>query len=562
MSGHKILRIAASETNLRDKLSQELGISTILAQVLINRKIDTMSLAQEFLTSGPRQFLDPHTFCDMSKAIALIKGAASSGKKVMLFGDYDADGITAVALLKESFKKIGLAPSHYLPHRVKEGYGLNSNAVQCAIKEKVQLLVTCDCGISSHAEIKELRRNNIEVIVTDHHESAGADLPPASAIINPKVKDCGYKFRDLAGVGVAFKLCQALCNSRLLEELDLVALGTIADSVPLVGENRVIAKEGLKKLEKTERFGIKALIESAGINGRRFNTEFVSFILAPRINAGGRMDSAEISLELLLSRTEAEAGVLAQSLETHNRQRQKIEGQIMAEAEELISRDFDCKTHKAIVVAKDGWHRGVLGIVASKLADRFYRPTIVISMDGALCKGSGRSIKNFHLFEALVECRKSLSAFGGHSHAVGLVVERDKIAEFRDNIISFAGEKMRLEDLLPSLDIDLELGLGELSPELAVELLRLEPFGEGNPEPLFYTKGLKLKGRPQLLRRDTLKFMVSDGISNMQAIGFGMGSYLSSLEAADSLDLVYSARVDNWQGASSLILEAKDIFFK
>jgi single-stranded-DNA-specific exonuclease len=274
------------------------------------------------------------------------------------------------------------------------------------------------------------------------------------------------------------------------------------------------------------------------------------------------MDTAETSLNLLMSQSRQEADALAKVVEAHNRQRQKIENKILEEAEDLINKEINFKEHKIIVIAKEDWHEGVLGIVASKLADRFYRPAIVISLDEDLCRGSGRSIKNFHLFQALLECREFLNAFGGHSHAVGLVITRDNIEDFKRSINRLARDKLSLEDLLPSLDIDIELGLSDLGEEVISELELLEPFGTANPEPLFYTRNLKLRGEPQILSRDTLKFWVSDGNVTYQAIGFGMGNFKESLKNADYFDLVYSPRIDNWRGEGTVLLEARDIFFR
>jgi single-stranded-DNA-specific exonuclease len=361
---------------------------------------------------------------------------------------------------------------------------------------------------------------------------------------------------------VAYKLCKALCGCLLLDELDLVCLGTIADSVPLTGENRVIAKEGLLRLAQTRKLGLRALMENAGIQNKKFTATYVSFILAPRLNASGRMDTAETSLNLLLSQTPKEAQDFARIVETHNRQRQKIENQVLEEAEAIINREINFKEHKIIVLAKEGWHQGVLGIVASKIADRFYRPAIVISLNEDLCKGSGRSIENFHLFEALLSCQESLSAFGGHSHAVGMLIPRDNIAEFKEDINRLARERLSLTDLLPSLEIDLELSFADLTQEVFTELETLEPFGKGNPEPLFYTRQLKLKGQPQLLSRDTLKFWVTDGEVTFPAIGFGMGGFHKDLIAAEGFDLVYTTRLDEWQDERSALLEVRDIFFR
>ncbi len=562
MQSHKILNIHPLNHSLQDTFSKELKISKILSQVLINRGIKTLKEAEEFLSVKLENLLDPFSFRQMNAAVGLIKKAISSKEKVMLCGDYDVDGITSIVMLKNTLSSLGLNTLHYIPHRIKDGYGLNKKAVDIAKEKKIKLLITVDSGTSSHEEIKELRKANIDVIVTDHHETLHNDLPPASAIINPKVKSCTYKFKELAGVGVAYKLCQAVTNETLVEDLDLVSLGTIADVVPLTGENRIIAKIGLSRLSKTERAGIKALVEVSRLRAKEINSTFVSFILGPRINASGRMDSAETALKLLLSEDKKEADTLAKTIDGYNRQRQKIEGQILEEAHDLISREVNFKEHKIIVVAKEGWHQGVLGIVASKLADKFYRPAIVISLTDDLCKGSGRSIKNFHLFNALVECKKHLETFGGHAHAVGLIVSRGNIKNFKEEINRLAKEKLKLEDLLPSIDIDMELSLADLSDAFAEELKSLEPFGTGNPEPLFYTRNLKLKGEPQVLSRDTLKFWVSDGEITYPAIGFGMGSFKDSLMNAASLDLVYKLGIDAWQGDNSLILEAKDIFFK
>lgn len=547
---------------LQKELSAELGISKIISQVLINRGIKNTKEASDFLNVNPQQLLDPWSFSDMSKAVEIIKRAVRNNEMIMICGDYDVDGITALALLQGALKKMKLDVVHYLPHRIKEGYGLTKNIAHIARQKNIKIIITVDCGISNHREIEELRRNNIDVIITDHHEPATASLPNACVILNPKVSGSNYKFRDLAGVGVAYKLCQALSNSVLLEDLDLVSLGTIADSAPLIGENRVIAKEGLSRLSKTSRVGLRALIENAGIDNKKFTSTFVSFILGPRINASGRMDSAETSLSLLLSETPDEALKLAKVLDEYNRQRQRIESKILEEAQDLINKEVNFKDHKVIVIAKQDWHEGVLGIVASKLAERFYRPAIVISLSDDLCKGSARSIKNFHLFDALRDSKEFLNSFGGHSHAAGLLIAKDSIEDFRRNINRLAHERLTLEDLLPSLDIDMELNLSDLNEQIIAELESLEPFGTGNPEPLFLTRNLQLKSEPQILRRETIKFWVTDQNTTYQAIGFGMSNLKENFKFCNSFDLVYTPRIDTWQDEPGILLEVKDIFFK
>ncbi|MBM3246021.1 MAG: single-stranded-DNA-specific exonuclease RecJ [Candidatus Omnitrophica bacterium] len=562
MHAHKILNIAPAQPGVQETLSRQLGISKILAQVLANRGIKTKEEAEKFLNIKLEHLLDPYSFTDMPRAVSLIQQAAKNKEKVMVFGDYDVDGITSTALLKLALARLGVEALHYLPHRVKEGYGLSQNALRFAKEKKVKLVITADCGINNHEEVSQLRRNNIDVIITDHHEPLNADLPRANSIINPKVENSAYKYRDLAGVGVAYKLAQALAKQSLFEDLDLVSLGTIADVVPLTGENRIFAKVGLKMIRESKKMGIKALIEESGIKDKEITSTFVSFILGPRLNASGRIDSAEVALNLLLSAEEKEAEALAKMVEAHNRQRQKIEGKVMEEAQVLVDREVNFKEHKIIVIAKEDWHPGVLGIVASKLADRFYRPAIVISLNYDLCKGSARSIKNFHLFQALSECSDLLEDFGGHAHAAGLVITKDSIEDFRKSMNRLAKEKLALEDLLPSLDIDMELALSDLDEKMISQLQALEPFGAGNPEPLFYSRNLKLKGQPQVLGRNTLKFWASDGQATYQAIGFGLGNFQDSLVATDSFDLVYTPRIDNWQGEGCVLLEVRDIFFK
>jgi single-stranded-DNA-specific exonuclease len=562
MASHKILNLAVSNSISQEKLSQELNISKVLAQILINRGITEPNQAEKFINVNINQMLDPFSFSDMAQVVKRIKAAAEKKEKVMIFGDYDVDGIASVAILKNNLDKMGLDVSYYLPHRVKEGYGLPKNILHIGREKGINLIITADCGTSNIREVEDLKKHNIDTIITDHHEPSTKDLPKGVGIINPKVKDSTYKYRELAGVGVAYKLCQALANARLTDELDLVTLGTIADVVPLTGENRVFVKEGLKTFSGTKRQGIKAMLENAGIKNKKFTPTFVSFILGPRLNASGRMDSAETSLKLLMTSDENQAKELAGLLEQHNRQRQRIEGKIMEEAEAIINKDVNFKKHKVIVVAKEDWHQGVLGIVASKLADRFYRPAIVISLNEDICKGSGRSIKNFHLFHALGECSEFLNAFGGHAHAVGLTITRESIDDFRDSINRLAHDKLSFEDLLPSLEVDMELSLSDLNEKTVLELEKLEPFGMGNSEPLFYTRGLKLKGEPKDLARETIKFWVTDGENTHEVIGFGMSSLKMNLKEADTLDLVYNARMDNWTDEPSVILEAKDIFFK
>ncbi|MFA6216562.1 MAG: single-stranded-DNA-specific exonuclease RecJ [Candidatus Omnitrophota bacterium] len=563
MHTRKILHIASPNRSLREGLSKELGISYTLAQLLINRGIDTPGAAEKFLNPSLGDLLDPYSFLQMPHAVDIIRRAGKEKKKILIFSDYDVDGLTSLTLLESTFAKIGLDTCHYIPDRVKEGYGLNKKVLQLVKEKQVKVVITADCGTNSDEQIKELRHMGVEVVVTDHHEPLESHSHDyASAMINPKSGDSGYRYRDLAGVGVAYKFCQALSEDVLAEELDLVALGTIADAVPLTGENRIIAKEGLGVLFNTKRLGLKTLIEASGIKNKKINPGFVSFILGPRINASGRIDNAEVALSLLMSADQEEAERLVETVEKHNRQRQRVESTILEEAQAIIDKEVNFKEHKVMVVAKEGWHTGVLGIVAARLAERFYRPTILISLAEGICKGSGRSIKNFHLFEAILECSDLLENFGGHQHATGLSLTKENIDQFRNKINSLAHERLTLTDLMPSIDIDMELSLSDLDEAFVRELERLEPFGMGNRQPLFFTGNLRLKGQPRVMGRDTLKFWVTDGTVTYQAIGFGMGSFKDGLLAAEYFDMVYSPVLNNWQGEESLVLEIKEIFFK
>jgi len=559
-NSHTVLKISRPNVEQQNKLSCALGISRVLAQVLINRGLSDIKQAEKFLRSDLNDLNDPWSFPDMARVVARIKEAAARKERVLILGDYDVDGITSVALLKETLKSIGIEAQHYIPHRLKEGYGLTSEIVAKIKDSNSGLIITADCGTNSFKEIQALREWGIDVIVTDHHEASIRNLPKAVGIINPKVS--GEKvFKDLAGVGVAFKLCQALSEKNLFEKLDLVALGTVADVVPLLDENRIIARFGLAHLSRTKRHGLKALMRSSRLRKRPITTEMVSFILGPRLNASGRMDHAELSLRLLLSEQESEADKLAEALERCNRQRQEVEGKILQEALGIIEKEIDFKKHKIIVLAKESWHEGVLGVVAARLTERFNRPTILISLGQKLCKGSGRSIDNFHLFNALVNCSGYLKSFGGHAHAAGLLIDRDNIDGFREQINRFAHQCLMLEDLLPSLDIEAELNLANLDFEVVRQLEMLEPFGPGNPPPLFFTRNLKLKGQPQILSRETLKFWVTDQNGSIfPAIGFGMAAFRENLIKAEFIDLVYIPRIDNWASYMGIILEIEDIF--
>jgi single-stranded-DNA-specific exonuclease len=560
MNAHTILTIPSCDNPLRSRLVRELSISDALAQVLVNRGITSVEEAGRFLHVKLEHLHDPFAFEDMPAAVALVRSAIERKHRILVHGDYDVDGITALSLLKNTLTSMGAIVEHHIPHRLKEGYGLHKTIPRRARDRGVKLFITADCGTNSEREIAQLRSLGMDVLVTDHHEPADPlQSSAASVVINPKIKGSSYPYRDLAGVGVVYKLCQALTGRCLEEDLDLVSLGTIADSVPLTGENRVIAKEGLLRIARTQRLGLRTLIESSGIKNKAMRPDSVSFILGPRLNASGRMDTADVAFNLLSSVHAAEAQGFAREIEQFNRKRQKVEAEILQEAQDMIDREINFKDHQIIVLAREGWHLGVLGIVASKLVDKFNRPVILISMNEAVCRGSGRSIRNFHLFEGIASCQDLLDNFGGHQHAIGMVIPRHNIGMFKDRINQYARRSLTLEDLLPRITVDMELHLADITDTLIRELDDMAPFGQGNQVPLFLTRNLRLKGQPRLLSRDTLKFWVTDGTVTHQAIGFGMADYLDRLCSADSFDLVYNPRIDTWLGEESMILEVEEI---
>ena len=571
----KILKLIQPDTQLQIGLIKELGISPILAQVMINRGIKSASEAEKFLKPQLPDLLSPWQMKDMEAAVNRVIRAARLREKVMIFGDYDVDGITSVALLKMQLERLGITVAHYIPHRINEGYGLNLTAGKIAKKNGFSLIITVDCGINSRSEIERFRRWGIDVIVTDHHEPQG-QMPEAYAILNPKRRDCPYQYKELSGVGVAFKLAQAVTKSNLWEDLDLVALGTIADSVALNGENRIIVSEGLKRIPASSRPGIQALMDASGINRQKpLKASVVSFILGPRINASGRVETAESALRLLLCQSNAEACDLAKTLNSYNRRRQKIEEAIFREAQNLIDKEINFKEHSVIVLFGQDWHPGVLGIVASRLMEKFYRPTILISepsttfaatadgkSGGGLCRGSARSIRDFSIFDALLACRKHLNTFGGHKLAAGLTIAKDNIYNFRQDINRFARQILLKEFLFPSIEVDMEISLADLSKDLVYQLSRIEPFGSANPEPIFYTRNLTLRSEPEVLSRDTLKFWVTDSEFTYPVIGFGFGGLRHKLMESSSFDLVYCPEIDTWRDNQDIILEAKEIIFK
>ncbi len=547
------------EPFLSGKISNALGISPWTSQLLINRGSKTPEEAEVFLNGNLSHLYSPYLLSGIEEASNRVLRAIKNGEKILVYGDYDVDGITSICLLILTLKQLGARVSYYLPHRVREGYGLNPEAIKRAESEGVNLIITCDCGMDGYEEISMAKQKGIDTIIIDHHKAVDK-IPPAVAVINPKT--CSYPFKELAGVGVAFKFVQALREKEHFDELeqhlDLVALGTVSDVVPIVEENRILVKYGLDTLDSSLKIGINALKETAGLKNKKLTIYDIAFILGPRLNAGGRIDTAEKCVEMLLSQTKEEALGIASLLEEDNKQRQKIQEEICQSAIRIIEESFDLEEQKVLVLAREGWHPGVIGIVASRLLEKFSRPAILISLDNGIGRGSGRSIGDFNLFKNLEKLKGLLTNFGGHKYACGLEISEDKIKPFRMKINELA-KQLPSEEFTPSLTADACVSLDILTTSIIKEFQLLSPFGFGNEEPLFITKNLQIMTEPKKVGSNHIKFWVKDNSFHREVIGFGKGEYMGLLRKQDIIDLAYTPGLDMWENRNSVILKMEDI---
>ncbi len=559
---HKLWAFKKQEKDLQEKLARELNISVTLAHLLINRNLTTAAGISAFLNCKKSSLHNPFKLKDMKKAVERIKKAIRQKEKILIYGDYDVDGITSTAILFTFLKREGALADWHIPNRLEEGYGLNVNAVKGAKTKNISLLIAVDCGITDKEEVALLNKYNIDTIIVDHHQVQKELLPDAFAIINPLQPGCDYPFKELSGVGLVYKLVCALAGDighSNEEFLDLVALGTVADVVPQIDENRILTRIGLGRLGTTTRVGLKALMEVAGLRRKDIQTEHIGFILGPRINVGGRIGSPQLALKLILSQDKDEAKELAELLNQENSFRQKIQEEIFKEALSKIEGEVNFKDTKVIVVWGENWHPGVIGIVASKIADRFYRPAIVLSVTEKTAKGSGRSIENFHLFEAVYQCRGLLENFGGHEAACGITILKNNIEQFRDSINEVANKIIKASDLIPRIDVDAELPLSSINREFIEELRLLEPFGVGNPQPLFLATNLKLKDTPTQFGRSGMKMWVTDKKITCEAICFNASDMLGRIRDLNSLDMVYYPRIREISGIGTFKLEVEDL---
>ncbi len=542
-------------------IKEKYKINNLLAIILVNRGITDEEEIRQFLKPTRQDFYDPYLMKDMEIAVERIVKAIENQEKVIIYGDYDVDGITSTTVLKKFLKDLGLEVSYYIPNRLNEGYGLNKTAVEKIVNEGYSLMITVDCGITGIEEIDYANSLGLEVIVTDHHEPL-EELPKALAVIDNKRKDSKYPFRDLAGVGVAFKVCQALGMRLGLKEesylkyLDIVCVGTISDIVPLVDENRVITKLGLLLVKQTRNVGLRSIINSSGYSKIDSNT--ISFGVAPRINACGRMGKAEEALELLLSNDIYKVNELTKKLNEHNKERQEIEKGIFESATEKIEKNH-LDDNRTIVVGGSGWHHGVIGIVSSKITDMYFKPSILLSFEeDGIGKGSGRSIPGFDLHGALMKCQDSLEKFGGHSMAVGVTIRKEKLEEFRKEFEKVAEEE-KIEEIVPVLNIDSKIDLSYVDKEMIDSLKELEPFGEANKMPIFAFKNLRIDSIRALSEGKHLKLTLKEDNRIINAIGFNMGSLAEEYRIGDKIDLAGVLEINTFNGVDNLQINIKDV---
>jgi len=550
-------------------LAAALGVSRIVAGLLVARGYHDLGSAQSFLKPSLGHLHDPFLMRGMSDAVKRVLSAIDNQEPILIYGDYDVDGTTGTAVLLRAFRMLGATAGYHVPHRFTEGYGIQQAALEKAASEGYKLIVSVDCGIRAHEPLHWARANGLDVIITDHHlpdDDEGS--PPALAVLNPNQHGCDYPDKNLAGVGVAFKLVHALFRERGKESvvpgfLKMVAIGTVADVAKLVGENRAIVALGLSDLPHAVNPGLRALIDIAGCgDGAEMNAYDLGFRIGPRINAAGRMDAASEVVELFSAGDKEEARRLAEHLDTRNRERMDAQREIFNRAiEEFESSGTDLGLCYAAVIAGDGWHRGVIGLAASKIAERLHRPCVVISFDGDVGHGSARSIEAYHLFDGLTTCRDLLDKFGGHSHAAGLAIRRECVPEFRRRLNEHAATCLTEEDLMPALNIDAEVSARALGFQLSQELRALEPFGAGNPKPLFMTRGLRVLSEPQIIKEQHLKLRVAgDDNRPFEAIWWrGVEETAQTPAVNHRIDLAYELEANRWNGNIKLQLNVKDM---
>lgn len=543
-----------------EELQKKYKLNRLLSTLLTNRGITEETEIEKFLNPKRSDFYDPFGMPDMEKAVERILKVIENKEQIIIYGDYDVDGITSVTVLKSFLEERGIQVNVYIPNRLNEGYGLNKTAMEEIAKQGNKLMITVDCGITAVEEVEYAKKFGIETIITDHHEPA-EELPKAIAVVDAKRKDNKYECRNLAGVGVVFKLIQALSiklkldQKEYLKYLDIVCVGTISDIVPLTDENRVIVKLGLKLVEQTKNLGLKEILQSCGYS--KINSTTISFGVAPRINACGRMGHQEEALNLLVSKEEKEVKKLTQKINEYNKIRQEIEKNIYNEAIEQIEKERNDNKNTIVVFGK-GWHHGVIGIVSSKITELYFKPSILLCEEDGECKGSGRSIPGFDLHEALMECNDTIEKFGGHAMAVGININKEKIEEFKEEFEKIAKEK-EVDKIIPILNLDAEIKLDDVNKEMVDSLKELEPFGEANKMPIFAFRNLKIDSIRSLSDGKHLKLSVKDNKNIINAIGFNMGTLTDTYRIGDRVDIAGNLEINSFNGVDSIQINIKDI---
>ncbi|MCC5927324.1 MAG: single-stranded-DNA-specific exonuclease RecJ [Bacteroidetes bacterium] len=547
------------------KLSSEAGLT--LARLLALRGVTTYDSARHFFRPDLTALHDPFLMKDMHKASVRLARAIRNQEKVVVYGDYDVDGTTATAIVYSFLKRFGVDVSHYIPHRFKEGYGISEDGIQFAINSKSDLIVSVDCGITAVEEAKFAKEKGIDLVICDHH-NAGDEIPDAVAVLDPKRPDCDYPFDGLSGAGVGFKLVQATLSKLGLPQdeaykfLDLVAISIASDIVPIVDENRILMREGLKLLNESPRVGIKALMNLIKMDIGKVSTSNIVFSIGPRINAAGRMGDAGTAMQLLIAESYEEASKFAAELEAINQKRRKTDTKTMEQAMIQIDERVNMSTCASVVLHHPEWHLGVIGIVASRLVDQYCRPAVMLSTVDGKIKGSARSVKGFNIYNALKECEDLLIQFGGHEFAAGLTMEESKLDEFRERFNQIVRERMCDEDFKPELSIDAEIELSYIDAQFWKVLSQFEPFGPLNTKPVFVSKGVQVVGNPIIVGRDHLKLRVmQNGSYAFDAIGFNLGSHLEDVRSCQNgcLEMAFTIDENTWRNRTSLQLQVLDL---
>ncbi len=544
-------------------IAESLGVSPLIADILSARGISDENEARRFLYSTVRDLYDPFLLEGMETTVKRIQTAIANYEQIVIYGDYDVDGITSISVLLKYFKHIGYPVQYYIPNRLEEGYGVNEDAVVKIAEEGTDLLLTVDCGITSVHEAQVAKSVGMDLIITDHHECQ-SDLPECYAIINPKQPSCSYPFDMLAGVGIAFKLVQGLMGDDFFEfideVIDIAALGTVADVAPISDENRIITKFGLERLNETESQGLKALIEVAGVEGKTINTGHIGFTLAPRINAAGRIGTPHLGVELLTTDDPAQASKIASELNVLNEKRQSIEKEILEEAQQYISEHINLAEELVIVVRGEQWHTGIIGIVASRIAEQYYRPTVILNVEDGVAKGSARSVGKFSIFDAMSSCKALFSKFGGHEQAAGVSMPMENVDDFVKQVNDYARAHLAERDLIPVLKVDGHIHGRDISYKLLDDLELLEPFGLSNPKPQFVIESLQVDKVSMIGKeKNHLKMIVHDQNRVFDSLCFGCEDKFEFVTHKDQVNMVATLDRNSFRGVETIQLMIKDM---